>query len=80
MSSIKIAITIQDHLLDRVDRLVKAGVFPNRSKALQEAVEEKLSRFDRGRLARECAKLNKKFERSLAEEGSSRELGEWPEY
>ncbi|RPI79830.1 MAG: ribbon-helix-helix protein, CopG family [Desulfobacteraceae bacterium] len=80
MSSIKIAITIQDHLLDRVDRLVKAGVFPNRSKALQEAVEEKLSRFDRGRLARECAKLNKKFERSLAEEGLSRELGEWPEY
>jgi metal-responsive CopG/Arc/MetJ family transcriptional regulator len=80
MSSIKIAITIQDHLLDRVDRLVKAGVFPNRSKVLQKAVEEKLSRFDRGRLARECAKLNKKFERSLAEEGSSRELGEWPEY
>jgi metal-responsive CopG/Arc/MetJ family transcriptional regulator len=80
MSSIKIAITIQDHLLDRVDRLVKEGVFPNRSKALQEAVEEKLSRFDRGRLARECAKLNKKFERSLAEEGLSRELGEWPEY
>jgi len=80
MSSIKIAITIQDHLLDRVDRLVKAGVVPNRSKVLQKAVEEKLSRFDRGRLARECAKLNKRFERSLAEEGLSRELGEWPEY
>jgi hypothetical protein len=47
---------------------------------LQEAVEEKLSRFDRGRLARECSKLNKKFERSLAEESWSRELGERPEY
>jgi metal-responsive CopG/Arc/MetJ family transcriptional regulator len=80
MSTIKIAITIQEHLLDRLDRLVKAGVFPNRSKAMQQAVEEKLARFDRGRLARECAKLNKRFERSLAEEGMSRELTEWPEY
>ena len=80
MSTIKIAITIQEHLLDRLDRLVKAGVFPNRSKALQEAVEEKLARFDRSRLARECAKLDKKFERSLAEEGLSQELTEWPEY
>jgi Arc/MetJ-type ribon-helix-helix transcriptional regulator len=80
MGTIKIAITIQEHLLDRLDRLVKAGVFPNRSKAMQEAVEEKLARFDRGRLARECAKLDKKFERSLAEEGLSRELTEWPEY
>jgi len=80
MSTIKIAITIQEHLLDRLDRLVKAGVFPNRSKALQEAVEEKLARIDRGRLARECSKLNKKYERSLAEEGLSRELAEWPEY
>jgi metal-responsive CopG/Arc/MetJ family transcriptional regulator len=80
MSTIKIGITIQEHLLDRLDRLVKAGVFPNRSKALQEAVEEKLARFDRGRLARECAKLNRKLERSIAEEGLSREMSEWPEY
>jgi len=80
MSTIKITITIQEHLLDRLDRLVKAGVFPNRSKALQEAVQEKLARIDRGRLARECSKLKKKYERSLAEEGLSRELAEWPEY
>ena len=80
MSTIKVAITIQDHLLDRLDRLVKARVFPNRSKAIQEAVKEKLARLDRNRLARECAKLDKKFERSMAEEGISRELSEWPEY
>ena len=80
MSTIKIGITIQEHLLDRLDRLVKAGVFPNRSKALQEAVEEKLARFDRGRLARECAKLDKKLERSIAEETFSGEMNEWPEY
>ncbi|MCX5753090.1 MAG: ribbon-helix-helix protein, CopG family [Candidatus Krumholzibacteria bacterium] len=80
MSTIKVAITIQDDLLDRLDRLVKARVFPNRSKAVQEAVREKLARLDRNRLARECAKLDKKFERSMAEEGISRELSEWPEY
>ena len=80
MSAIKIGITIQGHLLDRIDRLVKAGVFPNRSKALQEAVEEKLARFDRGRLARECAKLDKKGERSIAEESLFGEMSEWPEY
>jgi Arc/MetJ-type ribon-helix-helix transcriptional regulator len=80
MRAIKIAITIQEHLLNQLDRLVKAGVFPNRSKALQEAVEEKLARLDRGRLARECAKLDKKLERSIAEEGLSGEMDEWPEY
>ena len=80
MSSIKIAITIQEQLLDRLDRLVRAKVFPNRSKAVQEAIEEKLTRIDRSRLACECAKLDRKFERSLAEEGLSREFSEWPEY
>jgi hypothetical protein len=59
---------------------MKEGVFPNRSKALQEAVEEKLTRFDGGRLARECAKLDKKTERSIAEESLSGEMSEWPEY
>jgi Arc/MetJ-type ribon-helix-helix transcriptional regulator len=80
MSTIKIAITIQEHLLNQLDRLVKAGVFPNRSKALQEAVEEKLARLDRGRLARECGKLDKTLERSIAEEGLSGGMSEWPEY
>ena len=80
MSTVKIAITIQEHLLNQLDRLVKAGVFPNRSKALQEAVEEKLARLDRGRLARECSKLDKMLERSIAEEGLSGEMREWPEY
>jgi Arc/MetJ-type ribon-helix-helix transcriptional regulator len=80
MSTVKIAITIQEHLLNQVDSLVKAGVFPNRSKALQEAVEEKLARLDRGRLARECAKLDKLLERSIAEEGLSRDINKWPEY
>lgn len=80
MARAKVAISLDENTLDRLDRLVKNQVFPNRSQAIQEAVEEKLSRLDRSRLARECAKLDPVFEKSLAEEGLSEELPEWPEY
>jgi hypothetical protein len=36
--------------------------------------------MDRGRLARECAKLDPKFEQALAEEGIGSEMAQWPEY
>jgi metal-responsive CopG/Arc/MetJ family transcriptional regulator len=80
MSTAKIAITIEEKLLQRVDRLVKSKVFPNRSKAFQQAVEDKVARLDRSRLARECAKLDPTYEKSLAEEGLSGEIDEWPKY
>jgi len=76
----KVAISLDEKTLNRLDRLVKSHVFPNRSQAIQEAVEEKISRLDRSRLARECAKVDPAFEKALAEEGLSTELGEWPEY
>ncbi len=80
MSTTKIAITLDEKTVNRLDRLVKEQVFPNRSKAIQEAVEEKLKRLERSRLARECAKLDPAFEQAMAEEGISEELGQWPEY
>jgi metal-responsive CopG/Arc/MetJ family transcriptional regulator len=80
MSRSKVAITIDERLLARLDRLVKRAVFPNRSQAIQAAVREKLERIDRNRLARECAKLDPGLEKALAEEGLSEELGRWPEY
>lgn len=80
MSTAKIAITLREDLLDRLDSLVRSKVFPNRSRAVQVAVEEKLARLNRSRLARECAKLDPKFEQALAEEGMSSERDEWPEY
>lgn len=76
----KVAISIEDALLRRVDSLVSKRVFPSRSGAIAQAVREKLERMDRGRLARECAKLDPRFEQAMAEEGISRELDEWPEY
>jgi len=80
MATIKIAITLDDKTVNRLDQLVKNRVFPNRSKAIQEAVEEKLQRLERSRLARECAKLDPEFEKGLAEQGMSEELSQWPEY
>ncbi len=80
MTATKIAITIDEKTLNQLDQLVKMHVFPNRSKAIQEAVEDKLKRMERSRLALECAKLDPNFEQILAEEGISKELSQWPEY
>lgn len=80
MGRSKVAITIDEDLLEKLDRLVKKAMFRNRSQAIQLAVKEKLERVDRSRLARECSKLDPSFEKALAEEGLSEELREWPEY
>lgn len=80
MAASKIAITIDDKILKQIDILVKSKYFPNRSKAIQEAVTEKLARLGKTRLAQECAKLDPEMEQSIAEEGFSVEMEEWPEY
>ena len=80
MNSVKIAITLDRETLIRVDGLVSKSIFPTRSRAILAAVSEKLARMERGRLAAECAKLDPKFEKALAEEGLGRELESWPEY
>jgi len=76
----KVAVTLDAELLAEVDALVAQRVFPNRSKAIQEALREKLTRMRRGRLARESAKLDPQFEQALAEAGMERELDTWPAY
>jgi Arc/MetJ-type ribon-helix-helix transcriptional regulator len=80
MSVAKIAITLEKDILSDLDRLVKWHVFPNRSRAIQEAVREKVERLSVNRLARECAKLDPKTEQAWAEEGMSKEVALWPEY
>ncbi len=76
----KIAITLDEETLVRLDRLVREQRFPNRSRAIQEAVVEKLVRMDRTRLARECAKLEPDYEQAMADEGLAGDASEWPEY
>ena len=67
----KIAITIEQDILSEVDRLVRRHVFPNRSRAIQEAVREKVTRLSFNRLANECAKLDPKAEQALVVRSAS---------
>jgi len=80
MAASKIAITIDDNLLKQLDLMVRSRVFPNRSKAIQEAVSDKLKRLERTRLAQECAKLDPEYEQNMADEGFTMEIDEWPAY
>lgn len=80
MRTVKVAITIDRDLLDCLDQLVKENKFPNRSRAVQEAIRDKLQRLKKGRLAREAAKLDPVFEQAMAEEGLTEDSKQWPEY
>ena len=80
MARTKIAISLDEHTLRRLDQLVTEAVFPSRSQAIQIAIEEKLVRLEGSRLARECAKLDPAFEKALAEEGLSEGAMTWPAY
>lgn len=80
MSRSKIAITLDDEVLAKVDELVTNKRFPNRSRAIEVAVTEKLQRLDQSRLARESAKLEISFEQQLAEEGLGEDAAAWAEY
>jgi Arc/MetJ-type ribon-helix-helix transcriptional regulator len=80
MASVKVAVTIDEDTLRRVDELVTQKVFPNRSRAVQAALAEKIARLERSRLARECARLEPAFEQAIADEGFGQELDHWPEY
>jgi metal-responsive CopG/Arc/MetJ family transcriptional regulator len=80
MATTKVAVTIDTELLAQIDQLVAQHVFPNRSKAFQAALHDKLTRLHHNRLARESAKLDPRAEQLLAEEGIDQELATWPEY
>ncbi len=80
MGKAKIAITLDEEYIEQIDKLVSAHIFQNRSRAIQEAVGDKLQRIKRSRLSKECAKLNPVFEKAMAEEGLNEDIGEWPEY
>ena len=80
MGKAKIAITLDAEYIGELDRLVEENYFQNRSQAIRDAVREKLVRMKRSRLSRECAKLDPKFEKAIAEEGLSEDASQWPEY
>jgi Arc/MetJ-type ribon-helix-helix transcriptional regulator len=79
MGTTKVAITLEAGTLAELDRLVKTGKFPSRSRAIQTAVQEMTARRKRRRLVEELGKLDRQQERDLAEEVFRGELP-WPEY
>ena len=80
MPKAKVAVTLDTGTLRRVDRLVQEAAYPNRSQAIEVAVNEHLDRLERRRLVEECAKLDPAAERALAEEGLGSDMAAWPEY
>jgi metal-responsive CopG/Arc/MetJ family transcriptional regulator len=79
MGKTKIAITIDEKVLLRLDQLVSQMVFLNRSRAIEDAILDKLERIDRTRLARELTLLDPEQEKSLAEAAIAKDRLEWPE-
>ena len=80
MAKAKIAVTIDQRIVGRLDQLVKQEAFTNRSQAIEEALRDKLQRMDRSRLARELAKIDPDAEKAFADEGIGAETAEWPEF
>ena len=80
MGVAKIAITLEQNSLTRVDQLVTQARYPNRSRAIQSLLEEALTRLDANRLAFECSKLDPREEQALANVGLTAEGSLWPEY
>ena len=73
----KITITLDRKTVADLDRWVSEGRYPNRSRALQSAVNLLGEREKRTRLARELSRLDPKEEKELAKQG----LGDvWAEY
>ena len=80
MGKAKIAVTIDSRLLETVDRYVREQKIRSRSSFVEEAVAERLERYEKTRLARELDKLDYSYEHELAEESLAAENEVWPEY
>jgi Arc/MetJ-type ribon-helix-helix transcriptional regulator len=69
MPAAKVAVTIDSDLLRKVDRWVKAGEYPSRSRAVQEALYRLEAERDRDQsYLSELEKLDPEEEVALAEE------------
>jgi len=82
MDAARISITLDSKLLQKLDSLVKSRLFPNRSNAIQTAVNEKIENLDikKSRLALACLKADPLEEQQMAEEWFEEDLKEWPKY
>jgi metal-responsive CopG/Arc/MetJ family transcriptional regulator len=80
MSIAKIAISIDNHLLEKLDDFIALKKFKTRSHAIQLAVQDTIDRLDHKRLINACSQLDIDSERTLADEGLKKDFDEWPEF
>ena len=80
MSIAKVAVSIDNKQLKKIDFYVKKHVFKSRSQAFQIAIEKALDQLEHQRLARECAKLDVDAEQDMADLGLGEDLDAWPKY
>jgi len=80
MTRAKIAITIDQVLLELLDSLVQNKTFKNRSQAINSALKDKLSHIQKTRLELECQKLLMEDEREFADMGIDEDFREWDKY
>ena len=80
MSVAKIAVSIDDQLLAKLDSFIAEKKFKTRSQAIQTAVQDTVERLGHKRLIHACMQLDAHAERALADEGITKDLEEWPEF
>jgi len=80
MLTTKIAITLDEEIVEQLDQWVREGKYPTRSKAIQGAMKKRMARWRKTRLIEEAVKLNPKEEMVLAEESLAAGNEIWPKY
>lgn len=69
MKRAKIAVSLDQALLDKVDSYVDRQLFKSRSQAVQISLRQSVERIEHKRLSEECKKLDITAERRMADEG-----------
>ena len=77
MARQRISVSLDERTLRRLDRWVREGIYPTRSRAIEGAIASQPSPADLRRFVRECQKLDPQEEGSLAEEWSTGERDSW---
>ena len=73
----KIVVALSQKTVADLDRCIREGRYPNRSRALRSTADMLIEREKRSRLSRELAKINRAEEQRMAEEGLGDES--WPQ-
>jgi len=68
MSTIRVTVTIDQFLINQVDKMVEKNLFKNRSAAIQTAVEDEIQKVKEKSFELACSMLDKNEEQELADE------------